>query len=482
MTREHYLFVTGRLAEASLRPLAQSLAQSAGFDYSIQVMPITVAALKTPKWIARRLNVPWGVTRVILPGYCDGDLTALGQAAGVPVVLGPRDLRQLPEFFGRQPDLSDYGPYDIEILAEINHAPRLPLRKILKLAGSLEGQGADVIDLGCDPGPAWPGVGQVVKALRDEGRRVSIDSFNPAEIELAVAAGAELVLSVNGSNLRYAAGWGCEVVVVPDAANTVAAADPVDAADALGGLETSIASLSEAGVEFRIDPILSPIAFGMSASLGRYLDVRRRWPQAEMLMGIGNLTELTEVDSAGINVLLLGFCQEQGIRSVLTTQEINWTRSCVRECDLARRLVRYAVSRHVLPKHLEHGVLMLRSEKLLEHGRQALDELAAAIRDHSYRVFAEDGRLHLIAAGLHLEGQDPFDLFEQLLPRAAAPLDASHAFYLGYEMAKAATALTLGKNYRQDEALDWGLLTVPELTRRQRRALRLSRGRADDCP
>ena len=60
-------------------------------------------------------------------------------------------------------------------------------------------------------------------------------------------------------------------------------------------------------------------------------------------------------------------------------------------------------------------------------------------------------------------------------------MDASHAFYLGFEMAKAATALTLGKNYRQDEALDWGLLTVPELTRRQRRALRLSRGRGDDC-
>jgi dihydropteroate synthase-like protein len=469
MSREHYLFVTGRLAEASLRQLAQSLAQTAGFDYAIQVMPITVAALMTPKWIARRLKVPNGVTRVMLPGYCDGDLAAVQQAAKAPVVLGPRDLRQLPEFFGRRPDLSDYGPYDIEILAEINHAPRLPLRQILAQANSLEAQGADVIDLGCDPGPAWSGVGQSVRALRNEGRQVSIDSFNPAEIEPAVRSGAELVLSVNRSNLRYAPGWGCEVVVVPDAA------------DALGGLETSIACLSEAGIKFRIDPILSPIAFGMSASLGRYLDVRRRWPQAEMLMGIGNLTELTEVDSAGINVLLLGFCQEQGIRSVLTTQEINWTRSCVRECDLARRLVRYAVSRHVLPKHLESGLLMLRSEKILEHGREALQQLAAAIRDHSYRIFAEDGRLHVIAAGLHLEGQDPFDLFEQLLPRAPAPLDASHAFYLGFEMAKAATALGLGKNYRQDEALDWGLLTVPQLTRRERRALRMSRGRGDDC-
>lgn len=141
MSREHYLFVTGRLAEASLRRLAQSLAQTAEFDYSIQVMPITVAALMTPKWIARRLKVPNGVTRVMLPGYCDGDLAAVQQAAKTPVVLGPRDLRQLPEFFGRRPDLSDYGPYDIEILAEINHAPRLPLRQILAQAESLERKG-----------------------------------------------------------------------------------------------------------------------------------------------------------------------------------------------------------------------------------------------------------------------------------------------------------------------------------------------------
>ncbi len=44
----------------------------------------------------------------------------------------------------------------------------------------------------------------------------------------------------------------------------------------------------------------------------------------------------------------------------------------------------------------------------------------------------------------------------------AGNLDAAHAFYLGYEMAKAVTALTLGKNYVQDQALRWGFLGVPE--------------------
>jgi len=472
MAHEHFLFVTGRLAEHALRKVVSELAPAVGFQWSIAVLPITVAALMTPKWVARRLRVPEGVTRVMLPGYCQGDLAPVEQAAGVPVEAGPRDLRQLPEFFGRPSDRSDYGEYQIEILAEINLAPRLSLPQLVWQAGKLAADGADLIDLGCDPRERWPGVGEAVRALRDAGHRVAIDSFNPAEIEPAVRAGAELVLSVNRTNRKQARGWPCEVVVVPDVPGT------------LDGLDETTGLLSEAKMRYRLDPILSPIGFGFSASLGLYLEARRRWPEAEMLMGIGNLTELTDVDSAGINVLLMGFCQELGIRSVLTTQEINWARTSVRECDLARRLMYYAVKHRVLPKHLEPRLVMLRDPKLLEHGPEVLARLGAELKDHSYRIFAERGRLRVLSAGIDLEGTDPYDLFEQLLPLAREPIDPSHAFYLGYEMAKAVTALTLGKNYRQDEALEWGMLTVRELTRLERRALRMARRKdpTEGCP
>ena len=40
--------------------------------------------------------------------------------------------------------------------------------------------------------------------------------------------------------------------------------------------------------------------------------------------------------------------------------------------------------------------------------------------------------------------------------------EASHAFYLGTELAKAGLAVALGKTYRQDQALTWGYLTPPE--------------------
>lgn len=452
----HIHFVTGRLAEFSLRKVLEPLAAQAGFNYSIEVLGITVAALMTPEWVSRRLHVPPATTRVLLPGYCQGDLSVVERVAGVPVERGPKDLRGLPAFFGRK-QLREYGRYDIQILAEINHAPQIDRSNVLSQAAALAANGADLIDVGCDPGQAWDGVADTVKALRDAGYRVSIDSLDPREIGPAVMAGAELVLSVNSSNRERAVDWGCEVVVVPDVPQTLA------------GLDETVEYLATRGVPLRIDPVLEPIGFGFAHSLGRYLNVRARYPDAEMMMGIGNLTELTDADSAPINVILLGFCQELGIRSVLTTQVINWSRTSIKECDLARRLVYHAVHERMLPKHLEPLLVMLRDPKQFALGREGLERLAQQIKDHNYRLFAEEGLLHLISADLHLQGSDPFELFEQLQSKGRDNLDLGHAFYLGYEMAKAITALTLGKDYRQDQALDWGFLTVPEQSHRQSR-------------
>jgi dihydropteroate synthase len=451
LERPHLLFVTGKFAEPSLRRMLEDLAPRTGFQFSIAVLPITVIALATTPWIARHLTVPSGIDRVILPGLCQGDLESL-RAIGIAVERGPADLRDLPEFFSTSATpRTDYGRYDIAILAEINHAPRLDRKEILRQAREIVADGADVIDLGCDPGTTWSGVGDAVRALREAGLRVSIDSFNPHEVEAAVAAGAELVLSVNSSNVSAARSWGCEVVALPDVLTT------------LEGLDHTIEGLQAWGVKYRIDPVIEPIGLGFAASLGRYLEVRRRYPNAEMLMGIGNLTELTDVDSAGINVLLLGFCQEVGIRSVLTTQVINWCRSCVRELDLARRLVYHACTHRVLPKRIEPNLVMLRDPKLLIHGEAMLKHLAAQITDRNFRLFAERGLLHVLNNQLHLEGSDPFTLFEQMNKKE--DMDPAHAFYLGFELAKAKMALTLGKNYSQDNALHWGLLTIEESPR-----------------
>jgi dihydropteroate synthase len=445
--RPRYLFVTGRLAEFALRQVVDRLAAEVGFVAEIAVLPITVAALMTPRWVARHVEVPPGIDRIILPGYCGGDLAPiLEKAAGVPVERGPIDLADLPRHFGRTDwSPSDYGAYQIEILAEINHAPKLSPEALIEQARRFRQEGADVIDLGCDPGSRWEGVKEAVSALRREGCRVSIDSFDPVEVGDAAEVGAELVLSVDSSNRERALHWGVEVVAIPDRPGT------------LEGLDDTVGFLERRGVPFRIDPIIEPIGFGFAASLGRYLEVRRRYPEAAMLMGVGNLTELTDVDSAGVNTLLLGFCEEQGIRSVLTTAVINWARSSVREIDLARRLVHHAVSRRRLPKHVEPRLVALRDPEVAEFGAGNIAELQRRIRDPNWRIFAEAGLIHALNNEHLLSDTDPFRLFEKM-----GVHDPSHAFYLGYEMMKARTALTLSKTYRQDQALEWGFLTVPE--------------------
>jgi dihydropteroate synthase-like protein len=455
---QRILFITGKLAEPALRRVVGELAPKAGFDPHVAVLPITVAALMTTNWVARHLpHLPPNLDRVVLPGFCRGEVEEVTHAAGAPTVRGPLDLRDLPEFFGtRSGPPPGYGMFDIAILAEVNHAPAKSLDAILAEARRYRASGADVIDLGCDPGSTWGGVGDAVRALKGDGFRVSVDSFNPEEVEGALAAGAELVLSVNGTNIEHARRWhslypAAEVVAIPDTPND------------LDSLARTVDVLRGIGIKHRLDPILEPIGFGFAASLGRYIEARRRFPDAEIMMGIGNLTELTDADTAGINVLLAGFCQELGIRSVLTTEVINWARSAVREFDLARRLVYHAVREKVLPKRLEPNLVMLRDPKVYEQGEEALRELAGRVTDRNYRVFAERGEIHVLNGSVYLRGTDPFALFEQLA--ASDPkIDPSHAFYLGYEFAKAVTALTLGKTYTQDQALRWGFLTVPEVS------------------
>jgi len=440
------LFVTGRLAEPSLRRVLAA----APFDFAcdVSVLGITVAALMTTDWIAQRLTVPPGTDLVLLPGLCEGDARALADKVGVAVEKGPKDLREIPSYFGRAAARQDYGAWDIEIVAEINNVPRLSRGEAIAAAEYYRASGADIVDIGCTPGAPFPALGEIVRDLVSAGMRVSVDTFDADEIRTAVAAGAELVLSVNGSNLGVAhdlSGTAARVVAVPD----------------LGGgldtLEPILDALERWRVGYLIDPILEPIGFGFMKSLERYGEVRRRYPDAPMLMGIGNLTEMTAADSTGVNALLVAICEELGVRAVLTTEVIPWARGAVREIDVARRLMHYAVTRQTVPKGVDDRLVTLKDPAVLTYTQDELRALQAQITDPNFRIFADRDGITVLNGERFVRATDPgriADLFAEL-----DVTEPTHAFYLGRELARASLAVTLGKTYRQEGALSWGYLT-----------------------
>ena len=193
------LFVTGRLAADALRRTLASL--ELDFDYEVAVLSGSVAALMRTEWIARRLPEDCGCRQVMIPGLCRGDLTTIETRVGVPAVRGPKDLKDLPAFFGQARVLEGYGDYDVRILAEIVEAYRMPFADILSQAEYYRTSGADIIDLGCPPMEAFPGVADVVAGLKEHGFAVSIDTFHPQTIREADQAGVDLLLSVNAQNL-----------------------------------------------------------------------------------------------------------------------------------------------------------------------------------------------------------------------------------------------------------------------------------------
>lgn len=455
---ERVLFLTGRLAENLVRRQVEVISQQFQFVGRVQVLGISVAALMHSNWLMGKLtDEPHGFDRVYLPGWCQGDIAQLSHRFGIPFHLGPKDILDLGEFFGQasrpQPPLDDY---DIEIIAEVNHAPRLTERDIFEMAERFRQSGADVIDVGCIPGECWGRVGVVVRQLTQAGFRVSIDSFDRQEVETAIDAGAELVLSCQSKNVDWLSQCGVEVVVIPD--------EPTR----LETLWDTAEQLRQCGCRFRLDPILEPIGFGFAQSLSRYFEVRRQSPQVAMMMGIGNLTELTEVDSGGLNALLAAICQDLRIQSVLTTEVIPWCRTAVREFDLARRLMKHAIDQRTLPKRVHSDLVVLRDPQVAAFGQEVLDQFASDLRDANYRIFVEADEIHVMNRNGYWRGQDAFELFDQFI-QSDPTMETGHAFYLGYELAKAVTALTLGKQYRQDQSLRWGFLTVPERSAHERR-------------
>lgn len=435
---EHILFLTGKLAEKQLRQILASMEPE--FSYTVLEMGIKVAALMNAEMIGRRLKDTHGATRIIIPGRCPGDLTALSAQLGVPVERGPEEVKDLPLYFGKKIKQSDLSQYKTKIFAEVVEAPFLSVAGILKRAKYYRCNGADVIDIGCHPGRPFPHLAESIQALKQAGYTVSLDSLESSDLIAGGKAGADYLLSLNSKSL-----W-----IADEVAST-----PIIIPDVHGDLESvgeSIRQLQAKKRAFVVDPILDPIHFGFSESLARFHAFRERYPDIEMMMGVGNLTELTHADTSGINALLLGICSELNINHILATEVSQHARRAIREADRARRIM-YAAQQHDgLPKHIADDLLTVHDINPFPYSRQEIEALAAEIKDPSYRIQISRDGLHVFNRDSLHTAQDPFELY----PHLQVESDGGHAFYLGVELARAEIAWQLGKRYAQDQRLNWG--------------------------
>jgi len=436
---EQILFLTGRLAEKQLNRVLQQIAPET-FEWQVRPLGLKVAALMTADMIKRRLTDTSGADRILVPGGCRGDMAALTRHFGIPVERGPSELMDLPRFFGKEGKRPDLSKHDVRIFAEIVDAPRLTPEAILERAANYVADGADVIDLGCLPETPFPHLGASVRALKAAGYRVSVDSMQPEELLTGGRSGADFLLSLHEETLWIADQVKATPVLIP--------ASPGD----LASLERAMAQLEERGLPYIADPILEPIHFGFTESIVRYHRLRATHPQAEIMMGVGNITELTEADTNGINAVLMGMISELGIGNLLTTQVSPHCRSAVREADLARRIMYWARRENSLPKQIDAGLTGLHEMQPFPYSLEQIEEMAGVIRDPNYRIQVSSDGIHLYNRDGLTTHDDPFDFF----PELPVEDDGGHAFYLGVELARAQIARQLGKRYTQDQPLQWG--------------------------
>lgn len=443
------LFLTGKLAEHSLHQVLASIvadSKQSPFEYEVKHIGVSVAALMTPSLIARRVPKVENIDKVILPGLCQGDLQPLEAQWGVPVERGPKDLKDLPQYFGQKGKAPDLTRHSVTIFAEIVDAPDLSVEQIVAKAAHFQQQGADVIDLGCLPGKSFAHMPAAIQALKAQGFQVSVDSMRDEDLLAAGKAGADYLLSLHENNLWIADEVESTPILIP--------AKPTNVASLTRAIEHCL----QRGRRFIADPILDPIHFGLTDSIVRYHKLRKRYPDIEMMMGVGNLTELTDADTTGVNALLFGVISELNINAVLATSVSPHAAEAIAEADIARRVMYRASQDKRLPRGYSSGLLGLHDRKPFPYSTEEIMDLASQIKDPSFRVMVSEQGVHVYNRDGIQHGTDPFSFYAGLNLQN----DASHAFYLGVELARAQIAWQLKKRYVQDEMLEWGVASITQ--------------------
>ena len=499
------LLVTGRLAEAKVREIASE------HGCRVFTAPMDVASLIRPASLAGQLSrsrdVLRGVEMILVPGMILGDVGAVEEATGIKTFRGPRDLADLGEvlrnlgkirlskekpadslLLGERRNRAErelgevkaqayvekllrrpgnfrlggiaVGPdFPARIVAEIVGADTLPEEEVLRQGRHYLGEGADILDIGMnfnDPSRA----GELVRLLHTLDAPVSIDTMEKENIEAAIEAGVDMVLSFNHELIQEFEDLDTPCVVVPEKDGHI----PREPRERVRLLEENVDLALERGFSRVIpDPLLQPVSLGFVDSLTAYREFHKRRKDMPMLMGVGNVTELLDADSPGINALLAGAAMEVGAALLFTTEAGDKTRGCVAELARAAKMMYLSSRWGRLPKDLGIDLLILKEKKIrreaYDSGAQVREVRARAVdsgvqmdKKGYFRILVDDRircvHYHGKRPHVSIVGERARDICDTIYSLGLVE-ELGHALYLGRELARAEAALVYGKSYRQ---------------------------------
>jgi len=515
------LLVTGQLA----KNLVRKYASESNVEFKIEDLPISVASLLTPRYILRELKARdvKGFDMVMIPGLISGDVSLIDEtgiqafkgpkyAADIPLVLDmiekvklskilPADnllkeelrrraIEEIKAVDKRKEDLLKNPcnmliknlaigrDFPSRIMAEIVDAPRLTDEEMMKKARYYSSSGADIIDVGMMAGESRPDdAKRAVKAIRSAvDSLISIDTLNPKEAEAAVSAGADLILSVDGGNAEEMASFASDVAVVVIPTDHSRQLFPKEPLERINLIEENIRKARDLGMknivaDLILDPIISP---GFLESIVAFYEFRKREPNMPILMGVGNITELTDADTVGANALLAGIASELGAGILLTTEVSDKARGSVRELSLASQIMFLAKKRSSVPKDMGLDMIIMKDKKSreepydrrIEEGVRIIKSKKAKLKKVDkkgcFKILLDRDDNKIVAlyypsykadkCSLIIKGKEAEDIYRTIIDLGLVSL-YDHVAYLGSELQKAQIALNTGKSYLQDTPL-----------------------------
>ena len=440
--KDHLIFLTGKLAKISLEKVLSDISSKNKFTYEVIEIGVNVAALATISIIIKKIKLSdvSKATKVIIPGRCRGEIKDLEIYFKKKCVRGPEELKDIPSFLGLQGKNLDLSKYDTKIIGEITEAPNMSIDQIITQANMFREDGADIIDIGCLPSTKFPHLTETIQELKKQKFVVSIDSLEENNLIIGAKAGADFLLSLQEKSIWIMDEVDSIPVIIPDF--------PKEEKKFYKLIER----LQKNNKEFIADSILEPINFGFTESIVRYHNFRKEFPNVEIMMGIGNLTELTHADTAGMNALLFGIASELEINYALCTQVSEHCNKAIIEGNFARRIMYSTKSYSMPPKDISNKLLSLHERKPFPYSTDELKEMWANVKDKNYRIYVNQDGIHVFNNKNFYTEQDAAEFYQYLDIKN----DDGHAYYLGMELARAEIALQLGKRYDQDEILKWG--------------------------